>query len=124
VRRRRPPLTDSAWFWVVVFSTMAMLALATISPKYVLRQERLERMAEGRRRAAEGYLHRQAEAAASASQVGAAEVHSDRGGSDTAETSRIRPPTVWPLAVVLCMLWLLGVWGLVRWRRTEPCHTG
>jgi len=44
----KPPLTDSPWFWLLLFSTAALGALAAIGPKYVQRQAAVERRFEAR----------------------------------------------------------------------------
>jgi hypothetical protein len=47
------PATDSPWFWVCMFATAALVALAAIGPKYTLRQAQIEREFQGRQRAAQ-----------------------------------------------------------------------
>jgi hypothetical protein len=49
----RRPITDSPWFWVYLFATAALIALAFISPKYGARQAQIEREFQGRQRAAQ-----------------------------------------------------------------------
>jgi len=44
--------TDSPWFWGLAFSTMALIGLAAIAPKFVTRQTRLEARFTGREQAA------------------------------------------------------------------------
>ncbi len=39
-----PKLTDSPFFWLMVFSAMAMMAATVIGPKYAVRMARKERM--------------------------------------------------------------------------------
>jgi hypothetical protein len=46
-------VTDSPWFWVLVFSSMALAALLAIGPKYGRRQANLERKYQARERVAE-----------------------------------------------------------------------
>lgn len=43
------PLSDSPWFWLLLFSATAIFALLVVSPKYVRRQGRLIRQFEARR---------------------------------------------------------------------------
>jgi cell division protein FtsL len=49
----RPPITDSPWFWLCLFATMGLVALAAIGPKYAKRQAGIERKEQARQRAAE-----------------------------------------------------------------------
>jgi hypothetical protein len=44
------PITDSPWFYVFVFSLMALLAVVVIGPKYGRRQSALERQYQARER--------------------------------------------------------------------------
>jgi len=46
------PLTDSGWFWALLFSLMALLGIALISPKWDWRQRQLEGRFLGRQQAA------------------------------------------------------------------------
>jgi hypothetical protein len=43
-------LSDSPWFWLLMFGAAALAALAVIGPKHVRRQERLVRMQAARDR--------------------------------------------------------------------------
>jgi len=53
MRAADPPMTDSPWFWVYLFATAALIALALMGPKYAARQEQIEREFQGRQRAAQ-----------------------------------------------------------------------
>jgi len=46
--RQRRPVTDSPWFWLVLFLVAALGAIIVVSPKHAHRQARLERMNETR----------------------------------------------------------------------------
>jgi hypothetical protein len=48
----RPPVTDSPWFWVMIFSVMALGALVAIGGKYARRQSAIERQYQARERVA------------------------------------------------------------------------
>lgn len=50
----KAPITDSPWFWVLLFSMVGLIALAAISGQYAKRQTRLERQYQARERVAEG----------------------------------------------------------------------
>jgi hypothetical protein len=50
---RRTSLTDSAWFWAMLFSCVGLLALQVIDWKYNQRQAQLERQFQGRQWAAQ-----------------------------------------------------------------------
>lgn len=48
----RRPLTDSPWFWGMLFAATALVALALIAPKFDIRQRQIEGRFLGRQRAA------------------------------------------------------------------------
>jgi uncharacterized membrane protein affecting hemolysin expression len=48
---RPAPITDSPLFWVLLFGSVALVMLTAVEPKYIKRQERLERMQQSRQRA-------------------------------------------------------------------------
>lgn len=41
-------MTDSPWFWLMLFGSVALVMLAAVEPKFARRQERLERMQQSR----------------------------------------------------------------------------
>ncbi|HVT30616.1 MAG TPA: hypothetical protein VHE81_21590, partial [Lacipirellulaceae bacterium] len=55
VANERPPITDSPWFWVLLFSLMAMAALAVMSHKYTRRQANIERHYQANERVTEQF---------------------------------------------------------------------
>jgi len=48
---KRPPLTDSPWYWLYVFATAGLVALVLMGPKYAARQSQLEQNYQGHQRA-------------------------------------------------------------------------
>jgi hypothetical protein len=44
----RSNVTESPWFWLMLFSAAALVGVTTIAPKYAVREARRERMAEAR----------------------------------------------------------------------------
>ncbi len=56
----RVPLTDSGWFWALLFSLMALVGIALIAPKWDWRQRQLEGRFLGRQL---GAIERQRRAA-------------------------------------------------------------
>jgi hypothetical protein len=65
--RGKPSLTDSPWFWAMVFSAMGVVLLLAISPKYARRQGRLELQYQARQEIA----RRQVEGTAATRESGA-----------------------------------------------------
>lgn len=85
------PTTDSLMFWLLLFGSTALIMLAVIEPKFAKRQERLERMAQSRTRAAQT--------------IAASDVK--RNDSDYTETPRWeaeRRPTLQPLILFIGFL--------------------
>jgi hypothetical protein len=103
----RPPVTDSPWFWVMMFSTMALAALLAIGPKYGGRQARLERQYQARERIV-------------AEQTGNSRAHSERIDHQaerrefaTADDTLV---PLWPLAAILSFVAILSAIMLYRGR--------
>lgn len=98
----RAALTDSPWFWVLVFSLMALGALAAISGKYGRRQSGLERKYQAGERIA-------AQAGSGATANG------DATRREFATPDETLVP-LWPLAVILVAVATFAVVMLLRGR--------
>jgi hypothetical protein len=114
--QQRPPLTDSPWLYVLVFSLMALLALVVIGPKYGRRQSRDERKFQSRQRLEE--------------QSVAGNNSTDPPRNDSsARQRRFSTPgdtlvPLWPLAVVLLAITLFAMYMLVRGRASTGTARG
>lgn len=42
------PITDSPWFWVLLFAAMGLVMLSVMAPKYAQRQTQIEQQYQGR----------------------------------------------------------------------------
>lgn len=93
------PITDSPWFWVLLFSIVGLIALGGISGQYGRRQARLERQYQARERIAAG-------------EVG------DNAGEDPERHEYATPDRtlvpIWPLAILLGGVILLAAVMLGR----------
>ncbi|MEI8367870.1 MAG: hypothetical protein WCJ31_05500 [Planctomycetia bacterium] len=88
-----PPfrLTDSPWFWGLMFSVMALVGMGLIAPKYDIRQRQIEGRFLGRQNAAIERSRR----AAGLDPIDLAETAEDR---DVVAPGRIVP--LWTLATL------------------------
>ena len=109
VAPERPPITDSPWFWVLLFSGMALAALLAIGPKYGGRQARLERQYQARERIV-------AERAEENSQARAERTNEEPERREFAAADETLIP-LWPLAVILSVAVILAAIMLFRGRR-------
>jgi hypothetical protein len=96
------PLTDSPWFWVYLFGTAALIALALMGPKFGPRQAQIEREYQGRTRAAQNLSGVEPDLAMS-----------------SAERTLI---TLRPLFLALAAITSLG-WIVFWWTRRVPRET-
>jgi Flp pilus assembly protein TadB len=114
--KKRPPLTDSPWFYVLVFSAMALFALLVIGPKYGQRQSRLERNYQARERVTER---------SSVSNKEDADTRKDQVAArrDYATPGNTLVP-LWPLAMILGIITLFAGFMLRRAMRTPVSPVG
>ncbi len=87
-------VTDSPWFWAILFSLTALLGLGLIAPKFDIRQRQIEGRFLGRQQAAEERARR----AAGLAPVDLAEQARDR---DDVAPKRIVP--LWTLATLAAL---------------------
>jgi hypothetical protein len=106
---RLPPLTDSGWFWAFLFSLMALVGIALISPKWDWRQRQLEGRFLGRQQAA---VERQRRAAG-LEEVNLAETAADR---EVVAPARIVP--AWTLIVLATTA--AAASAAMLWRERRP----
>lgn len=105
----RPPITDSPWFWLLLFSAAGIACLMLIAPKYWPRQRRLEMQYLAR----EEILRRQAEGEPLAREAG------QEGDAAPPTTSDVIIP-LWPLTGACVFVLLLSTGMLWRSRRLLP----
>jgi type VI protein secretion system component VasF len=107
--RERSPVTDSPWFWVMMFSLMALGALVAIGGKYGRRQAAIERQFQARTRVAEQLASENN----STAETRIAEQTPPRDFATPGET--LIP--LWPLAAVLVLIVVFALIMLVRGQR-------
>jgi hypothetical protein len=115
----RPSIAESPWFWVMVFSLMALAALAAISGKYGRRQAAIERQYQARLRLAESRAAE--ENSAQATRIRGRDAQGDRRPFATPGDTLI---SLWPLAVVLVGVAAFAAVMLVRSRTWPGSPTG
>jgi type VI protein secretion system component VasF len=107
--RESSPVTDSPWFWVLMFSLMALGALVAIGGKYGRRQAAIERQFQARTRVAEQLASENN----STAETRIAEQTPPRDFATPGET--LIP--LWPLAAVLVLIVVFALIMLVRGQR-------
>ena len=90
----RPPITDSAWYWLYLFCTAGLVALMLMGPKFTPRQAQIERKYQGRQRAVQ--------------QV------SGQNPNTPLSSARDTSITLWPLYATLGVLLVLAWLNLLR----------
>jgi hypothetical protein len=91
------PITDSPWFWLVLFVAGALMAIVVIGPKHAYRQARLERMNDSREQIARNE---------------AGELPEDDAPARELDARAARQFTLGPLAAVLALLLAVGAAAL------------
>ncbi|MFN9370107.1 MAG: hypothetical protein ACK6CT_15305, partial [Planctomycetia bacterium] len=107
----RGPLTDSPWFWALVFTLTALVAIGLIAPKFVVRQ----RQVEGRYLGRQALADERARRAAGLPPVDLAEQARDR---ELVQQERIVP--LWTRASGAALAAAGAAWMLWRERRAPP----
>lgn len=106
------PLTDTPWYWVLIFSLMALAALVAIGPKYGPRQAGIERQYQARERVAEKIT-------AENNSKDAARID-DRDGRRAFATPDHQLIPLWPLATLLTLIAIVSAVMLIRASRALP----
>lgn len=101
-----PPLTDSAWYWVFIFSGVALLGIIAAGPKYVRRQARAEQRYANR---VQTWQHQQQ----------ATENVADSTELETGRLMESQPPraSLIPLAAAVAAVMAVAAGGLMVTRR-------
>jgi hypothetical protein len=102
-------VTDSPWFWVLIFSVMGLLALAVIGGKYARRQANIERQYQARERVAERIATENNPAATDRIE------DSDARREYATPGDQLLP--IWPLAVLLGIVVVVAAAMLYRGHR-------
>jgi hypothetical protein len=109
IRDPQSPFTDSPWFWVLMFSLMALGALVAIGGKYGRRQSAIERQYQARERVAERQVAGHDSAQAERNEFQQASPRDFASPDDT-----LIP--LWPLASLLGVVALFAAFMLFRGR--------
>lgn len=106
------PVTDSPWFWGLLFSLMGLVALAIIAPKYDRRQGQIEGRYLGRGQLATERSRR-------AAGLDPSSLADDAVAMAEAPRSRLIP--LWPIAAAAATSAAACGWMLLReMKRTPP----
>jgi len=105
-------VTDSPWYWVLVFSLMALFALLVISHKYSRRQAGIERQYQARERIVE-------KRAAENNPADGARIDNQDARRPFATPGNQLIP-IWPLAILLVAVAAVAAVMLFRASRAVP----
>lgn len=112
-----PPVTDSPWFWVLVFVLVGLVGLAAIHDKYGKRQAGIERQYQARERTAE-----------QVAAVGKAESGDGKAAEDVPLPAYATPGhnliSIWPLFAILAVLGVVAAFMLSRERKRMAASAG
>lgn len=125
----KPPITDSPWFWVLLFSGMALGALVAMGPKYGGRQSRLELQYQARERIAAERARLSTDGSASRDINAADRVGGESRADERGERRALASPgatliPLWPLGAVLVLVMLGSVAMLLREYRRSRGQAG
>jgi hypothetical protein len=110
------PISDSPWFWMLVYSGWTFVALALLSLKYGSRQSQLERQFQGRMVAAEKDSPGSSASHALETPPPGAEGHATNPPADASQFSTAQNTIIalWPLTFIFFGLAVCG--GVMLWR--------
>ena len=114
---RRPPITESPWFWLALFGGVGLLGVMVIGPKYAVRTARIERMQGTRERVA---MERAQGTVAANAQTPPAETASAFEHEPYLPADNRPPLTLLWLAGIMIVLMFSGVGGLLVTRHRGP----
>lgn len=101
----RPPITDSPWFWVLMFALMALFVLVLFDGRYGRRQSSVERKYQAAQRVAVGET--------------GADASSDATGRRPYSSPDHPLIPLWPLTLIMFLIALIA--GGMLWRdRNRP----
>jgi hypothetical protein len=103
---RRPPITDSPWFWAALFTGVGLAALVATGGKFGKRQANIENKFQARSAVATGKLEVEADVAGVK--------RADRAPEYSTPEKQLIP--LWPLQVVLGVLCVASLAFLLRQR--------
>jgi hypothetical protein len=106
-----PPISESPWFWVLIFSLIALGAVTAISGKYGRRQTVIERQYQARDRVSDVGAGENSQAIATRNDYQASR-------RDFASPGNQLVP-LWPLTILLLMVAVLAA-AMLAWCRRRP----
>jgi hypothetical protein len=104
-------MTDSPWFWVLIFSLMALGALTAIGGKYGRRQTVIERQYQARDRVSDVGAGENSQAIATRND------HQANRREFASPENQLVP--LWPLTILLLMVAVLAA-AMLAWCRRRP----